>query len=829
MADDLKVTIRWIDDKDRVKAEDLLQRYNVSPLGKFSGHCVAYLPAAARSDLEASKLTFSIGELATTVNTVLTSVLNDPLAKWKEWSKLRDLVDQNLNDQKVLRAVCDRSRKVSGTLWNNLSQALDRVEEKSAARGEFAGPVADDDDVLDADMYLVDLRLPLKPAWRRDLEGLGLRVSPGPTPNVVRLQLTKVQLRVVQGLEFVRTVKRYGLEETLGPVMMNFLQTTALAEPDKRQAFDMVLHRVEDYPAVHGFLVELQQDGVAILFAKPGSTALRIEAAAGSDALAALMRLPQIRSVEPYEPPQSQMELAGVLVGCRTVGPATGSAAVPGWTGDGEIVAVFDTGIDTNHPDLRTATAKASGGGLANDTDGHGTHVCGIIGGRGAFVRGVAPGARIISYGLMTQQRVLDIPPDLEVLLRPAVADGAKIINISWKKSLSHEANKQFNYNHYSCSLDKFILAHPDILVVVAAGNDGTSESRENRPDYLYRSRTVGNPASAKNALAVGACRSSRTVYAKTAYDEDQSRFPADPVKSVAMTGAPYVPAAFSARGPADAERVKPDVVAPGTAILSAKPKTSTAQYLACLLPTDPFSNAPVPMNDYAYLSGTSMAAPMVAGCAAILREYLRKEQKLANPSSALLKALLALATIPETNATEHRLVAYAPIVPDYEQGHGRVDLTQLLPHPNAPADRKLLLKDVARTDADALISDVPANSVGNSVHGVPFTVAASAPGTLLRVALCWHDTATQAAHNVLGLSLRLPDDTKLYGNASHTDAFPDPFRPAGAEKFDRKNNLQTILLKDPPPGDYLVGVTALSTPSPPQGFSLAVCGLIIV
>ncbi len=74
--------------------------------------------------------------------------------------------------------------------------------------------------------------------------------------------------------------------------------------------------------------------------------------------------------------------------------------------------------------------------------------------------------------------------------------------------------------------------------------------------------------------------------------------------------------AGFSSRGPVDDGRLKPDVVAPGTDIISVRSANGKVGTYWSLHPT----NA-----NYAIMGGTSMAAPMVTGCAAVIREYLVK------------------------------------------------------------------------------------------------------------------------------------------------------------------------------------------------------------
>src|SRR3954470_7247353 len=99
------------------------------------------------------------------------------------------------------------------------------------------------------------------------------------------------------------------------------------------------------------------------------------------------------------------------------------------------------------------------------------------------------------------------------------------------------------------------------------------------------------------------------------------------------MANDPEQVAPFSSRGPTRDGRVKPDVVAPGTFVLSTRSRMIAANNTAW---------APFPASKlYFYMGGTSMATPLVAGAVALLREYLRTKKQIAKPSGALLKAAL--------------------------------------------------------------------------------------------------------------------------------------------------------------------------------------------
>ncbi|KAH7159338.1 peptidase S8/S53 domain-containing protein [Fusarium sp. MPI-SDFR-AT-0072] len=118
-----------------------------------------------------------------------------------------------------------------------------------------------------------------------------------------------------------------------------------------------------------------------------------------------------------------------------------------------------------------------------------------------------------------------------------------------------------------------------------------------------------------------------------------------------AVEGNPNNISYFSSLGPTLDGRIKPDIVAPGTMILSAKSRDAR--------PSDRFGRSTDPA--WMFDSGTSMAAPLVAGCVAVLREALQKDG-VTSPSAALLKAMLVNGAV----NTGQKIEA---------QGFGRVDL----------------------------------------------------------------------------------------------------------------------------------------------------------
>jgi peptidoglycan hydrolase-like protein with peptidoglycan-binding domain len=161
---------------------------------------------------------------------------------------------------------------------------------------------------------------------------------------------------------------------------------------------------------------------------------------------------------------------------------------------------------------------------------------------------------------------------------------------------------------------------------------------------------------------------------------------------------------AFSSRGPVDGNRIKPDIIAPGTSILATK--SSRAR--------DPVTDGVSSNPQYMFLSGTSMATPHIAGSAAIVRQYLkqlfshdkdnkkwRKKARLQDPgpTAALIKAMLVHGAVKLKGQYDPAHNDSGGDVPNNHQGFGRVDLKQSL-FPDAFMeiyDGHSLLKDEER------------------------------------------------------------------------------------------------------------------------------------
>ena len=261
-----------------------------------------------------------------------------------------------------------------------------------------------------------------------------------------------------------------------------------------------------------------------------------------------------------------------------------------GLTGTNVLVNVNDTGVDSGHPDLSPRVFSPPGVDIT-DTDGHGTHVAGIIASSGEHgpnprstnapppgsttnsnYRGKAPGASI--FGLPLFLGVGPADGD-RYLQETAAATNAPISNNSWAYAGA------YGYTLNSASFDAAVRdalpsapGEQSILYVFAAGNEGQG----NHSGEGGNADSISSPGNAKNVITVGALESFRRITNAVIIPSADTNFP--PVTNAifaADTDSNDQVAYYSSRGnvgravEGEAGRFKPDVVAPGTFIVSTR------------------------------------------------------------------------------------------------------------------------------------------------------------------------------------------------------------------------------------------------------------------
>ena len=263
-----------------------------------------------------------------------------------------------------------------------------------------------------------------------------------------------------------------------------------------------------------------------------------------------------------------------------------------GITGKGIGVAVIDSGISADKPDFKgddggsrvAANVVVSSAARSGDGVGHGTHVSGIIAGNalhrapgdpsyGAYI-GIAPDADLIMLKVADdagEATMIDVITALQYAVDHRDELGIGVLNLSMS---SDTAGASYLDDPINAAVE--YAWHSGIVVVVAAGNRGSAADAVQYP-----------PGNDPYAISVGAT------------DELGTANPADDVTT------PY-----SSRGLTQDGAAKPDVLAPGEHIVA---PLAVGSAFAALCPVC------VVAGQYLRIGGTSMAAPMVAGAAALL------------------------------------------------------------------------------------------------------------------------------------------------------------------------------------------------------------------
>ncbi len=436
--------------------------------------------------------------------------------------------------------------------------------------------------------------------------------------------------------------------------------------------------------------------------------------------------------------------------GCRVAAKVDSAQAAPyNLTGNGIMMGIWDGGrADDTHPDLSPRIISADTSALT----AHATHVAGTMVGSGSqsggTYKGMAPASTLVTH--------LWWNTSSEAVAQYADLIGnynIEVANNSWGVGIPSPATNAAcvatlgNYFVEDETIDEIVRggAGAPITIVFSAGNQ-----RSTNPQYCgsigWTYNTIDPLASSKNVISVGAVISN---------DNSMST--------------------FSSWGPTDDGRVKPDICAPGCQIGGDNGVTSTKL-----------------TTGYAVQCGTSMAAPVVSGVIALLRQ--RWNQLL--PSDELLPATIKGILI---NSSSDR----GTIGPDYQYGHGVLDAVA--------AVRKVSVGPG---------SFVEASMITGVTHEYQISVA---PGTSkLRATLVWDDpggTALSGNALINDLDLQLVDP----GNSVTLPWVLNPASPGSAATHgvDRKNNVETAEASSPASGIWRAKVTGYNIPEGPQKYSI--------
>jgi len=514
----------------------------------------------------------------------------------------------------------------------------------------------------------------------------------------------------------------------------------------------------------------------------------------------------------------------------------------PNLDGDGVVVAVMDTGVDHMHRAFSEDMAQETqypgqnsrivhyqnspnyflADGAPGDDQGHGSHVSASILGNGGWSENVikAPGSGSAPYstnhfhgiapkaGLVMFEGLIGtgtgdpdaLRDDVLSVTKTAYDHGARLMNNSWGSTVYFDYQiESMIWDEVVRDADQLTPGRQPMVVFFAAANNGAGAE----DGTGGTAGTIPDPGNAKNVITVGAL--------------EQRRFADNLPGAEEQTDSYWQVASYSSRGPIADGRVKPDVMAPGSYVMSAQTRDVDMDHVEFTEPVGRdyrHGNLDSGTN-YAVLSGTSMASPLTCGLGALIFQWYTNTYEQ-TPAPATVKALLVNGAV-ELSPWHYDF--FDPTRTPVIDGWGGADLHRSI-------------KGTSARQTDGLVIENEQSSIDGTgwTNTTVYAVPENHEGGL-KITLAWSDfqatpDAGVALVNNLDLVVRSPDGTFYYGNFMGkrgwgSSSYPVTFLDNGLG--DILNNVENVIIPYTIAGDYEISVSGKQVPNPSQPYSLVI------
>ena len=507
----------------------------------------------------------------------------------------------------------------------------------------------------------------------------------GPLGDEIRSTLREVDAEIISYVPNNAYLVKMSAESSRKLAGQNGVRTLLPFEPYYKLDTPLLALAVEQEPIPEEFLLRLTLlpgdrapalEQIKLLNAEligeePSPFGPQVVIRPRSDSLSQLARLATVQGIEIVRQRKIATDRTRIRLGVSTNGTVPGNYL--GLTGKDMVVNINDTGVDETHPDFE-GRLFATDPKLLTDIVGHGTHVAGIIAGNGsqsvgvgvtpngsetnANYRGMAPEVRLFVQATDYTPGV-SIPVTDTYITETAARTNSRAFGRGNATLISNNSWFYGGATDYDSAAARYDAAARDalpdeagsqpILFVFTASNsgDGTDDGMNGNPN------TIPSPGSAKNVITVGASENFRNVTNIVVITNAEPTLSVTNTPFLAQTDSLDQIAPFSGRGnvgigtEGQFGRFKPDIVAPGSYIISTRSKDWRLENQVNF--DEPDTRVIETLNEelgtsYRYESGTSMAAPAVSGVLSLMQEFFESSlppNRRRTNSPAMMKALL--------------------------------------------------------------------------------------------------------------------------------------------------------------------------------------------